>query len=78
MSDRRVVVTGLGTVNPIGRDVDSFWKNVQSGVSGVGRISAFDASHLKVSIAAEVADFDAEDYLERKDARRMDRYSQFF
>ena len=78
MTDRRVVVTGLGTVNPIGRDVDSFWKNVQSGVSGVGRISAFDASHLKVSIAAEVADFDAEDYLERKDARRMDRYSQFF
>ncbi|RZV45950.1 MAG: beta-ketoacyl-[acyl-carrier-protein] synthase II [Acidimicrobiia bacterium] len=78
MTDRRVVVTGLGTVNPIGRDVDSFWKNAQSGVSGVGRISAFDASHLKVSIAAEVPDFDPEDYLERKDARRMDRYSQFF
>ena len=78
MEDRRVVVTGLGTVNPIGSDVDSFWKNAQSGVSGVGRISAFDASDLKVSIAAEVLDFDAEDYLERKDARRMDRYAQFF
>jgi len=78
MKDRRVVVTGLGTVNPIGNDVDSFWKNAQSGVSGVGRISAFDASELKVSIAAEVRDFDAEDYLERKEARRMDRYAQFF
>lgn len=78
MEDRRVVVTGLGTVNPIGNDVDSFWENAQSGVSGVGRISAFDASELKVSIAAEVLDFDAEDYLERKDARRMDRYAQFF
>jgi 3-oxoacyl-[acyl-carrier-protein] synthase II len=78
MEDRRVVVTGLGTVNPIGSDVDSFWKNVQSGVSGVGPITAFDASDLKVSIAAEVLDFDAEDYLERKDARRMDRYAQFF
>ena len=78
MSNRRVVVTGLGTVNPIGRDVDSFWKNAQSGVSGVGEISSFDASHLKVSIAAEVTDFDPEEYLDRKDARRMDRYAQLF
>lgn len=78
MSDRRVFVTGLGTVNPIGRDVNSFWKNVQSGVSGIGQISAFDASHLKVSIAAEVADFDPEEYIERKEARRMDRYAQLF
>ncbi len=78
MAGRRVVVTGLGTVNPIGGDVDGFWKQAQSGVSGVGTISAFDASHLKVSIAAEVADFDPERYLDKKEARRMDRYAQFF
>jgi 3-oxoacyl-[acyl-carrier-protein] synthase II len=78
MAGRRVVVTGLGTVNPIGGDVDGFWKQAQSGVSGVGTISAFDASHLKVSIAAEVPDFDPERYLDKKEARRMDRYAQFF
>lgn len=78
MAGRRVVVTGLGTVNPIGGDVDGFWKRAQSGVSGVGTISAFDASHLKVSIAAEVPDFDPERYLDKKEARRMDRYAQFF
>jgi 3-oxoacyl-[acyl-carrier-protein] synthase II len=75
---RRVVVTGLGTVNPIGRDVASFWAAAQAGVSGVGRITAFDASNLKVSIAAEVPDFDPEEYIERKEARRLDRYDQFF
>ena len=78
MELRRVVVTGLGTVNPIGGDVDGFWKQAQSGASGVGKISAFDASHLKVSIAAEVPDFQPEQYLEKKEARRMDRYAQFF
>ncbi|MDH3606443.1 MAG: beta-ketoacyl-ACP synthase II [Acidimicrobiia bacterium] len=78
MENRRVVVTGLGTVNPIGRDVDSFWKNAQSGATSVGPITSFDASHLKVTFAAEVPDFDPEEYLERKDARRMDRYAQFF
>ena len=78
MEPRRVVVTGLGTVNPIGGDVDAFWKQAQSGVSGVGKISAFDASHLKVGIAAEVPDFQPEQYLDKKEARRMDRYAQFF
>ncbi len=75
---RRVVVTGLGTVNPIGKDVASFWQAAQTGVSGVGQIQAFDASALKVSIAAEVPDFDPEQYIERKEARRLDRYDQFF
>lgn len=78
MEPRRVVVTGLGTVNPIGGDVDTFWKQAQSGVSGVGKIAAFDASHLKVGIAAEVLDFQPEQYLDKKEARRMDRYAQFF
>lgn len=75
---RRVVVTGLGTVNPIGKDVETFWRAAQAGTSGVGRITAFDASGLKVSIAAEVPDFDPEEYIERKEARRLDRYDQLF
>ena len=75
---RRVVVTGLGTVNPIGKDVESFWKAARSGVSGVGQITAFDATGLKCTIAAEVLDFDPELYIERKEARRLDRYDQLF
>jgi 3-oxoacyl-[acyl-carrier-protein] synthase II len=75
---RRVVVTGLGTVNPLGKDVESFWAAARAGKSGVGEITQFDASHLKVRIAAEVPDFDPEEYIERKEARRLDRYDQFF
>lgn len=75
---RRVVVTGLGTVNPIGADVDRFWKAALAGTSGVGRIESFDASGLRVQIAAEVPWFDPEEYLERKDARKMDRFDQLF
>lgn len=75
---RRVVVTGLGTVNPIGRDVDSFWSAAVAGRSGVGQITAFDASGMRATIAAEVPDFDPEEYIERKEARRLDRYDQFF
>lgn len=75
---RRVVVTGLGTVNPLGLDVDSFWKAAREGVSGVGRITAFDTSDYKVHIAAEVGGFDPERYIERKEARRLDRYDQLF
>jgi len=75
---RRVVVTGLGAVTPIGLDVASFWDSALAGVSGVGEITAFDASQMRVRIAAEASGFDPEDYLERKDARRMDRYDQLF
>jgi 3-oxoacyl-[acyl-carrier-protein] synthase II len=75
---RRVVVTGLGTINPLGQDVDSFWKAALEGRSGVGQITAFDASGMKATIAAEVAGFVPEDYIERKEARRLDRYDQFF
>ncbi|HEX9977509.1 MAG TPA: beta-ketoacyl-ACP synthase II [Acidimicrobiia bacterium] len=75
---RRVVVTGLGTINPIGRDVASFWSAALAGRSGVGQITAFDASGMRATIAAEVPDFDPEEYIERKEARRLDRYDQFF
>jgi 3-oxoacyl-[acyl-carrier-protein] synthase II len=73
-----VVVTGLGTVNPLGLDVPSFWSAALAGRSGVGRITAFDTSEHKVHIAAEIADFDPEQWIERKEARRLDRYDQLF
>ncbi|HEX9854611.1 MAG TPA: beta-ketoacyl-ACP synthase II [Acidimicrobiia bacterium] len=78
MSQRRVVVTGLGTVNPLGRTVDELWKNVVDGVNGVGVITQFDPTGFGVRIAAEVKDWDAEAYIPRKDARRLDRNAQFF
>ncbi len=76
--DRRVVVTGLGTVNPLGLDVESSWAAARAGVSGVDRITAFDPSNTATKIAAEVGDFDPLEYLEHKEARRLDRYTQFF
>jgi 3-oxoacyl-[acyl-carrier-protein] synthase II len=71
-------VTGLGTVNPIGLDVATTWKNALDGVSGVDRITAFDSSALSTQIAAEVTDFDPDDYMPRRAWRRMDRNAQFF
>ena len=78
MSSRRVVVTGLGAVSPLGVSVDDFWENAQAGVSGVHRITAFDASHLPVQIAAEALEFDVDQYMPMKESRRLDRNAQFF
>jgi 3-oxoacyl-[acyl-carrier-protein] synthase II len=74
---RRVVVTGLGCISPVGNDVETAWKSVCSGRSGIGAITAFDASPLDSRIAAEVRQFEPSPIIGRKDARRMDRYSQF-
>ncbi|GBD09247.1 3-oxoacyl-[acyl-carrier-protein] synthase 2 [Candidatus Thermoflexus japonica] len=73
----RVVITGMGAITPLGNDVETFWRNVVAGRSGVGPITLFDASPLKTRIAAEVRDFDPEAWFGRKEARRMDRYAQF-
>ena len=75
--ERRVVVTGLGTITPLGHDVQSTWEALTEGRSGAGRISLFDPSNLKVQIAAEVKNFDPALYFEPKEARRLDRYVQF-
>lgn len=72
---RRVVVTGLGMVSPIGRSVDESWAALLAGRGGSGPISRFDATEFPVRIACEVADFDAADYVDQKTARRMDRCS---
>ena len=76
-SRRRVVVTGIGAVSPVGLTAESTWQALISGVSGAGQITAFDPTGFKTTIAAEATDFDAEAYFERKDARRMDRCTQF-
>jgi 3-oxoacyl-[acyl-carrier-protein] synthase II len=78
MSDRRrVVVTGMGLVTPLGNDVETTWAAMVAGTSGVRTIEAFDPSRLTSRIAGEVRDFDASGILDRKDLRRTDRYIQF-
>ena len=77
MSRRRVVVTGLGVICPIGNTVADAWSNALAGKSGVGRITQFDASTLSSQIAGEVKDFDVAAYLSPKEARRMDRFIHF-
>jgi len=77
MYGNRVVVTGLGAITPIGLSVDEYWTNLLGGVSGAARITTFDPEGLPVQIAAEVKDFDPGNYMDRKAARRMERFSQF-
>ncbi|HEY4691620.1 MAG TPA: beta-ketoacyl-ACP synthase II [Anaerolineae bacterium] len=76
MDHRRVVITGMGTLNPLGLDADTSWKNALAGVSGVGPITLFDSSPLQVHIAAEVKGFDPAHYMDVKEARRRDRLTQ--
>jgi 3-oxoacyl-[acyl-carrier-protein] synthase II len=74
---RRVVVTGMGTVNALGPDVATFWANLVAGRSGIATITRFDPARVDAKIAAEVKDFDPSDVLDRKEIRRTDRYIQF-
>ena len=76
MEDRRVVITGMGAITPIGSGAADFWDALKAGKSGVGPITHFDTSEYTTTIAAEVSDFDPERYCERKDAKRMDRFAQ--
>lgn len=73
----RVVITGMGAVTPIGNNVEEFWSNCKKGVNGVDFIKAFDTTDFEVKIAAEVKDFTTDGVIERKESRRMDRFSQF-
>lgn len=75
MSTRRVVVTGLGALTPIGNTVPEYWSNLLSGVSGADRITRFDASLFKTQFACEVKDFNPTDFLDRKEARKIDAYA---
>ncbi len=76
MFDRRVVITGMGVVSPVGNDLKTFWRNLLAGVSGVGRVTAFDVSQYDCKIAAEVKGYDPTPYFNNpKDMRRADRYT---
>lgn len=75
--ERRVVVTGLGVVSPVGIGVESFWNALMEGRSGIRRISRFDPSDLATQIASEVMDFDPTDFMDKKEVRRNDRFVQF-
>ena len=77
MELKRVVVTGLGAITPVGNNVPEFWENLVNGVSGAGPITHFDASQFKTQFACEVKGFDATQYIDRKEARKMDLYTQY-
>jgi len=74
---RRVVITGLGTVNPIGIGIEVFWKSLMEGKSGISPISCFDASTFSCKVAGEVKNFDAADYMDPLSAKKMDRFAHF-
>jgi len=75
--DRRVVITGLGAVTPIGIGIEAFWNSLKEGKSGIGPVSSFDASTFPSKVAGEVKDFDPTDYMDPKSAKKMDRFAQF-
>ncbi|GHH98484.1 beta-ketoacyl-ACP synthase II [Neobacillus kokaensis] len=77
MEKRRVVVTGVGAVTPLGNDVETTWKGILAGKSGVGPLTRLNADDYPAKVAAEVKDFDPEVFMERKDARKMDRFTQY-
>lgn len=74
---KRVVVTGMGAITPLGNDVNSFWDKLKSGQTGIDFISKFDTENFKVKLAAEVKDFNPEKYMERKETKRMDLFCQY-
>lgn len=74
---RRVVVTGLGAVTPIGNNVETFWNGIKEGKVGIGSITKFDTAEYKVKIAAEVKGFSAKEHMDFKAAKRMELFSQY-
>lgn len=75
--NKRVVITGIGAITPIGIGKDSFWNNLKEGKSGVSKITKFDATDYDTKIAGEVKEFDPNEYIDKKEAKRMDRFTQF-
>jgi 3-oxoacyl-[acyl-carrier-protein] synthase II len=77
MKDRRVVVTGIGALTPIGNNLQEYWNALIEGKSGAAPITLFDASNFKTRFACEVKNFQPTDFLEKKEARKLDRFCQF-
>ena len=74
---RRVVITGLGAITPIGNNVEEFWNGIKEGKCGIDKITAFDTTDFKVKLAAEVKGYNPEEYFDRKEAKRLDKFSQY-
>lgn len=74
---KRVVITGLGVISPVGNDIPTFWRNLTEGNCGIAPITAFDTTEYKVKLAAEVKSFDAATYMDKQEARKQDRFSQY-
>ena len=77
MELKRVVVTGLGALTPVGNSIPEMWENIKNGVSGAAPITKFDASDFKTQFACEIKNFNATDYIDRKEARKMDPYEHY-
>jgi 3-oxoacyl-[acyl-carrier-protein] synthase II len=77
MCNRRVVVTGIGALTPLGNNLQDYWHSLKSGVSGADNITHFDASNFKTQFACELKDFNITDFIDRKEARKMDKFSQY-
>ena len=77
MTTRRVVVTGIGALTPIGNNLNDYWSGLEKGVSGAAPITLFDASHFKTKFACELKDFEVTNFINRKEARRLDKFSQY-
>ena len=77
MELKRVVVTGIGTINPLGKNLSETWENMKNGVSGSQKITRFDASKFKTQFACEVKNYDTKEYFDRKESRKLDLYAQF-
>ena len=75
--EKRVVITGLGAITPIGNNVEEFWEGIKEGKCGIDKITAFDTSNFKVKLAAELKDYNPENYFEKREAKRLDKFSQF-
>ena len=77
MNSRRVVVTGMGALTPIGKNIDEFWNGLMEGKSGASLITKFDTEKFTTKFACQVLDFNVDDYLDRKESKRMDPYTHF-
>lgn len=74
---KRVVITGMGVISPIGSGIKLFWENIKKGKCGISKIESFDTTDYSVKLAAEIKDFDPKEYMDKKEAKRQDRYCQF-
>ncbi len=75
--ERRVVITGMGAITPIGKTVESFWDGIKKGECGIDKITHFDTSNFKVKLAAEIKEYDPEEYFDKRQAKRLDKFSQY-